>query len=78
MREKVLLVDDDEMLLTITAALLEKHGFEVLKANNGVNALDILKTSHPSVILLDDNLSKFVTPSVVTVIYNIRYNNCKI
>jgi pilus assembly protein CpaE len=53
MPEHVLLVDDDELLLKLTASLLTKHGFDVLPVESGKKALDSLKTSQPDIILLD-------------------------
>jgi len=53
MLPKVLLVDDDELLRTITASLLAKHGLEVVPAESGAKALEILKKIHPDIILLD-------------------------
>jgi pilus assembly protein CpaE len=53
MSPKVLLVDDDELLRQMTATLLSRHGFEVIPAESGLKALEILKTTHPDVILLD-------------------------
>jgi pilus assembly protein CpaE len=53
MPAKVLLVDDDETLRQITAALLSRHGFNVLVAESGIKALESLKTIHPDIILLD-------------------------
>ncbi len=53
MPAKVLLVDDDETLRQITAALLSRHGFNVLVAESGIKALESLKAILPDIILLD-------------------------
>jgi CheY-like chemotaxis protein len=50
----VLVVDDDRNLLRLVAVALEAEGYFVLKAQNGIEALDLLSTaSQPLVVLLD-------------------------
>ncbi len=39
----VLLVDDEEVLLTVTSKMLERLGFTVLTASNGMEALDLFR-----------------------------------
>ena len=53
---KVLLVDDDEALLTIFQTTLTKDGFEVITAPNGQSGIDKAKTEKPDFILLDQVL----------------------
>jgi len=43
---KILIIDDDEMILRITSSILKKSGFEVASSLNGSDALDIFKLSH--------------------------------
>jgi CheY-like chemotaxis protein len=50
----VLVVDDDRNLLRLVAVALEAEGYVVLKAQNGIEALDLLCTaSQPLLVLLD-------------------------
>jgi CheY-like chemotaxis protein len=49
---KILLVEDDEFLLSLIATRLRKSGYEIFSANNGVEALFQVK-EHPQLILLD-------------------------
>jgi CheY-like chemotaxis protein len=50
----VLVVDDDSTIREITAAFLRKHGFKVVQASNGLEALNLLEsTLTPRAILLD-------------------------
>jgi CheY-like chemotaxis protein len=49
----VLVVEDHADLREMLAVLLESEGFLVQVARNGREALDCLRTSRPSVILLD-------------------------
>lgn len=53
MDNAVLVVDDDEGLLEAIHDLLEMEGYSVVVAHNGVEALEILETLRPAVILLD-------------------------
>jgi CheY-like chemotaxis protein len=39
----ILVVDDDEDVLTMASACLSEQGYEVLQAKNGVEGLDILE-----------------------------------
>lgn len=50
---KILLVEDNQFLSTLLKNRLEKEKFEVLLAQNGYDALDILKKEKPDLILLD-------------------------
>ena len=52
--EKVLVVDDQADVLDITAQLFTSLGYEVLSANNGVEALDILHRTPELGILFSD------------------------
>ena len=49
----VLVVDDDEKLLDLYEELLTSHGFRVVRAQNGKQALELVKSDLPDVILLD-------------------------
>ncbi len=53
MSECVLVVDDDREIVKAIAILLEKEGFRVLKAYDGMEALDILAVSPVQLILID-------------------------
>lgn len=50
---KILLVDDDPDILEFIQYNLEKEGFEVSTASNGVEAIKIAETIIPDLILLD-------------------------
>ncbi len=50
---KVLVVEDDRFLVSAYRAKLEKSGYEVQIASDGDEALAVLKTFTPDVILLD-------------------------
>lgn len=46
MSDCVLVVDDDREIVKAISILLEGEGYEVLKAYDGLQALDILASSH--------------------------------
>jgi two-component system KDP operon response regulator KdpE len=50
---KVLVVDDEPQARRVLRMALISHGFEVLDAHNGEEALEILRNDTPDVILLD-------------------------
>jgi len=49
----LLVVDDEDNLRTMLAAALSHHGFEVTTATNGRDALDLVATQRPDMVLLD-------------------------
>lgn len=53
MAEKVLVVDDEKNIVDILAFNLKKEGYEVLKASNGKDGVEIAFSDDPDLILLD-------------------------
>ncbi len=58
MKAKILIVDDEPMNLDFFDLMLSKLGFEVLSADNGLDALEKVKEVHPDLILLDNVMPK--------------------
>jgi signal transduction histidine kinase/CheY-like chemotaxis protein len=54
-RGTILVVDDDELVLHSTAALLDDMGFSVVEAHNGVTALEALEQTATVDIVLTDH-----------------------
>ncbi|AUF98819.1 twitching motility response regulator PilH [Pseudomonas shirazensis] len=50
---RVLIVDDSPTELHKLTAILEKHGHEVLKADNGANGVALARQEKPDVVLMD-------------------------
>lgn len=53
MAEKILLVDDDMDTLRLVGLMLQRQGYEVRAANNGLQALSMAQAEKPDLILLD-------------------------
>jgi DNA-binding response OmpR family regulator len=53
MNEKVLLVEDEASIRRFTKIVLKKQGFNVLEADSGETALDLVNKENPLVVLLD-------------------------
>ncbi|MEC0229782.1 response regulator transcription factor [Paenibacillus alba] len=49
----ILLVDDEKEIVDLLEIYLKNEGFTLLKASNGVEALELLKTNHVDLIILD-------------------------
>ena len=58
MGECVLVVDDDRDIVKAISILLEGEGYEVLKAYDGLQALDILSTREVRLVLIDVMMPK--------------------
>ena len=55
---KILLVDDDADLLAVTGFALQQAGFLVVKASDGLAALDAFEREHPHIAVLDINMPR--------------------
>ncbi len=64
--KKVLFVDDDEGIRRVAQITLTRIGkLEVLLAKNGAEALEMLKSEHPDLILLDVMMPGMDGPAVL-------------
>jgi DNA-binding response OmpR family regulator len=50
---KILLVDDEIRIIEVLEAYLEREGYEIHSADNGIEALKKVKTIQPDLIILD-------------------------
>ncbi len=53
MPQKVLIVDDDPIMHQLVKRHLERAGYEMLSATNGIEAIDIATRELPHVIVMD-------------------------
>jgi two-component system, cell cycle sensor histidine kinase and response regulator CckA len=51
--KKALVVDNHPVILTFMSRLLEKRGYEVVAAHDGLSALEVLKAFTPEVVFVD-------------------------
>lgn len=52
-KEKILVVDDDKNICELLRMYLEKEGYTVAMAHNGVDAVNAFGTENPDLVLLD-------------------------
>lgn len=52
-KKTLLIVDDDIFLVDIMAFTLKQSGFEIIKAHNGQEAIDIINKEHIDLVLTD-------------------------
>ena len=51
--ECVLVVDDDQAIRKVLHEILSKEGYDVREAENGAQALDVMQSTPPDVVVLD-------------------------
>ncbi len=52
-QHSILIIDDDHELRFFMGQIMIHHGFTVMEAEHGQNALEILEKSTPSILLID-------------------------
>ncbi len=57
-RKKILIVDDEQINLEFFDVMLSKLGFVIEKAENGIEALNTVKSFSPDLIILDNIMPK--------------------
>ncbi len=50
---KIMVVDDAKFMRVRLSKLLTGHGFDVVEAENGEEAVQVYKTEHPDAVLMD-------------------------
>ena len=53
MREKILIIDDERMILELTSMVLSGRGFDVTVVDNALQGYDIIASERPALVLLD-------------------------
>lgn len=51
--KKILLVEDEELIIDLLQRKLEAEGYEVFTARDGVEGIEIMKKTKPDLVLLD-------------------------
>ena len=52
-KQKILIVDDNQDLVMVLREFLEHHGFEIMEAYEGIRGIEIAHKKTPDLILLD-------------------------
>ncbi len=55
---KILVVDDDKKIRELFSEALTKHGYDVITAENGLEALGLAMADAPALILMDLDMPK--------------------
>jgi len=55
-RKKILIVDDDEVILRTLTTKLNAHGYEILTTTDGSTGVSMVRKSQPDLIIMDINL----------------------
>jgi two-component system cell cycle response regulator DivK len=56
MAKTVLCIEDNKVNMLLVSRIVEAEGYELLRAEDGPGALELLKSSTPDIILLDVNI----------------------
>ncbi|MFO7709411.1 MAG: response regulator [Desulfobacterales bacterium] len=76
-KKKILVVDDDRVILTFAGRLLEREGHEVLTAGDGFEALNVLSDFTPEIIFFDLIMPKIDGDKLIAIIRGmLRLKEC--
>ena len=53
LRKKILIVDDEEEVLSLLSKILQRVNYEIISATTGAKALDLARENVPDLIILD-------------------------
>jgi two-component system cell cycle response regulator len=62
---KILVVDDEQNIVTIIGMILKKKGYEVITACDGLGCIKKVETEPPDLILLDNMMPNMDGPAVL-------------
>ena len=71
MSKKILVVDDEPATRKLVSELLKKQQYEVITANDGLDALNSIKKNHPDLVVLDIMMPEM---NGYDVCYELRFN----
>ena len=78
-RRLVMIVDDSVTVRKVTSRLLERQGYDIVTAKDGVDAIEQLENVRPDLMLLDIEMPRMdgfeVTNLVVTTIFTATANH---
>lgn len=53
MNDKILIIDDEPEILELLSEVLQEEGYEVVKANDGVEGLEVFQSETPDLVVTD-------------------------
>ena len=72
---KILVVDNEQAIRILFDRLLSRNGYEVILAENGQKALELLESEHPKAVVLD---LKMPGMDGIALLKDIRLVDCKV
>ena len=67
-KQTIMVVDDSVTVRKVTTRLLERHGYQVIQAKDGVDAMSKLEDAHPDLMLLDIEMPRMDGFEVATLV----------
>ena len=58
LHNKILIADDDAEMLEMLSSMLEGEGYTVIKAENGLEAVELARKELPALVMLDIHMPK--------------------
>lgn len=58
LHNKILIADDDSEMLEILSSMLEEEGYVVVRAENGLEAVELARKELPALVMLDIHMPK--------------------
>lgn len=77
MNTKILIIDDDPDILEAVSMILETQEFEIIKASNGLDGLQKIKSYKPDLIILDLLMPKMDGFEVFKTLQEPQWSNYK-
>ena len=74
MPKKILVIDDEELIIKSLAKLLEKTGFEVFVAKNGIDALAMVEDEHFDLVIADIRMPGMNGVEIMESVYELSKN----
>ena len=68
MGKKILVVEDHDDSRAMMSLMIESYGYEVIEARDGLEALELVKSSCPELVLMDINMPKLDGLTAATMI----------
>lgn len=56
MAKKILIVDDDELIIEVMSYILKNCGYDVYSLNGGENVIEEVKGKHPDLLIMDASM----------------------